>query len=173
MQAAQPLVFKALSDAANAQNKPVTHLIYTHGHRDHAVFGPLFREKSNEWIFNKVNEKIAEAKKLPAPKQEIKKLSTLLLERKAILLGHIIRNNEENASVENDHMFNITFENDNYKVRKRTQRRVGRPRGKWAEEVMKYAWKSNYDTNYTGTIAQNHEIFNGKYKEIHLSIKQK
>ena len=41
----QPIVFRALP-----KGKPLTHLIYTHGHRDHAWFGPEFRKKSIECL---------------------------------------------------------------------------------------------------------------------------
>ena len=52
-----------------------------------------------------------------------------------------------------------SFTNETYQVRKRSIRRIGRPRNKWVETVLQHAWTtSGHQENFTNTPEQITEI---------------
>ena len=67
----------------------------------------------------------------PKKERRIKLISEVLRDKKIKLLGHVIRSDED------DSLFQATFTTEG-KYNVYEHRRVGRPRGHWAEEAMAY-----------------------------------
>ena len=89
-------------------------------------------EKAN-WILNGSEDITKRWKNFMFPKKErrIQLISEVLKFKKIKLLGHVIRSEEE------DPLFQATFTTEG-KYNVYEHRRVGRPRGHWAEEAMAY-----------------------------------
>ena len=92
------------------------------------------RRNTNEYVLKSAEEAINIRTGKHKKYTTIKTVTDIINDKKAKLLGHIIRADNE------DPMRQVTFVRDSININYTNKRRVGRPRGKWVESTLKQAW---------------------------------